>query len=494
MPYSFREFAKDKRFFFEQVTTTEHAALRAQQHSYRFAANNELLLEQEFKHTYSYLQRNGQDREKLWFYCFYCSLTLESYYRAYGKVAKAEEYRQASEAIRNRNNPAHATPIVEETFLQSLRRKISADLGALVSVPLHTSKIRDWVAFANITRLQVVFCRITVRESLLLAKQLHWLDGLESMLGKAIDVDGMVSVLNAPADVFNALSVGLFAARFIINTGMLLKHTLMPSDAEQSLTMTERFCAELNARHGVFINDVVWGTVNGITNYASYFNISGPAANWILSGFLFFDVAMLLYSRKLAEQDYLTKKEQYLTEDDNCGVLLARAAGNNEDIARLNEQRDLLSEQLAQLELDWQVTSARNEFNVGAAVLFMSGYPASFLLATPLAVPVSFFACTVAVAMYLSEKMYGTYQEKSLLFQRVKDAGGATPDAEKALCSARNNLMISLTKNTFMPMFLLTTVAVSMPAALLFTTLYLSYECGKGYFAEEQAASMPALG
>ena len=228
MPNS--NFLNDKQRFFTNANTktTDSATKEAAAQDYAFLARNRSLIEQEFNDMFTSLKKNGQNSEQFWCYCGYLSLMLESYYRAYGKFAEAEKYRQYSEDIVNGKNQRAAA--AQDDFLPRLQKKLAADLSKLASTPLHTSTIREWVSFINITRLQIVFCRLTVRESLLVAHQMHWLDRIGNAFGWPVDMDGIVSTLNTPTAMLNMLSVGVFAARFMINFGMLLKHTVVPSN------------------------------------------------------------------------------------------------------------------------------------------------------------------------------------------------------------------------------------------------------------------------
>jgi len=461
----YRAFVDDKLTFFEEVDSIDQAGVRAAKQNYKFLTTHRSLIGEEFRQLFALLEKDGENRDKFWLYCYYCSQMLAAYYQGYGKFDEAKKYRDYSSRIQqyaNGSNQKVAGPseAATETFIRSLQQHIGASIVELTAVPQHTSKIRDWLSITNITRIQIVFCRLTVKQSLLVAQNLHWLEKFERFTGTHIDVNAMVSVLDSPTGLFNILSVGIFVARFMINAGMLLKHTFMPSEAETDLSLSERFNNELNKRHCDLLNDVVWGSVNGLTNYAQYFNIAAPTASCILAGFLGFDVAMMMYRRHLAENDYLSKRTQY-----------------NYELAQLPddayEKMTMLQAQLAALDLSWQVTNATCWFNVTAAALLMSGFSASLMLTTPVVAPVCFLVGAIAVSMYLSADLYGSYHEKSLLKEIDPDNG----DALQAVSEARNELLLSMAKNTFMPILFLTTVAVSLPAALVLTTLYIGYQC-----------------
>ena len=480
MAYSARyhAFSADKEGFFSKVHTVTEVTLRANEKDHRFLANNRLLIEQEFNNTFTSLKNDGKERPEFWLYCYYCCVMLQNYYEAYDSQDKVDEYRQQSEKLLTARELGH----LPDDEVASLQKRISADLGTLVSTPKHIVKLRDWLGFTNIHRLHVNFCRITLKQSVLVANELQWLEKLDQLLGRHTNVEGIISRLNTPTPVFNVLSVGLFAARFIVNAGLLLKHTLLPSDKERSLGLRSRFYHELYKSHCTLLNDAVWGTVNLLTNYATLFNISAPVANWTTAGFLVFDASLLLYRRHLAEKEYLLKKAEYLSEKRNLETLMEGASLDREDLRAYQKRCKMLDENLAQHEINWKTTSATFLFNVAAATFFMAGFTASLLMAMPAAVVVCYFVCNVAIAMYLSADIYGKYKEKSLVLQQDELEDKDTTVAMLEMQTARNNFILAMAKNIIIPMLIVTTFAVCWEAALILTAVYVGYECTRGYF------------
>ena len=91
--------------------------------------------------------------------------------------------------------------------------------------------------------------------------------------------------------------------------------------------------------------------------------------------------------------------------------------------------------------------------------------------------------------MYLSDALYGNYYKKWLLQAINPDNDSVRMDVSEA----RNELMLSLAKNTFMPMLFLTTVAVSLPVAVLFASLYIGYQCAPGAPKSPSSPAAPYL-
>ncbi|RUR20619.1 hypothetical protein ELY21_00605 [Legionella sp. km535] len=243
-------------------------------------------------------------------------------------------------------------------------------------------------------------------------------------------------------------------------------------------TAFERFTNELYKRHCNFANDVVWATVNCLSNFNNLFNISGPVAGYLTAVFLTFDVCMALYKCKLAKEEYLTKKSQYLLEIDDY---------NNPNLFKklTDEQRrlhiEMLNKQLSELEINWRTKEATFYFVAAAAAVLMSGFTVAILVSPPMLVLASFFVCTVAVAMYLSAGAYSQYKEKSLYLEQAQLTGKQLPVAYKEYETARNDFIFNMAKNTIMPMVLITTFAICWPAAIALTAMYLGYELYHAY-------------
>ena len=367
-------------------------------------------------------------------------------------------------------------------------------------------KIRNGLSYTHIYRIHFVFCRLAVKYSVLMARELQWLDKFDKVMGSHTDVDRMVAIINSPAAVFNGLSVGVPAARLLIDLGKFFKHTFIPTDAEKLLTMSERAYHEFIKRRCDIANDLVWTTVNGLSNYAYYFKLSGPVAAWLTAGFLIFDMSLLTYRLHLAEQEYELKRAQYEGERDLWMRKLGQAS-NLEETNRINRHIVMLNEQLKQLELSRLTTRYTYLFNVAAAGILMGGFSASLLLATPVAVAVCYLICTLAVAMYLSANVYGKYKEKSLVLAQCEreekfvmlnglQVTQRSPSMLLALREAkeaRNDFILTMIKNTMMPMLVVATFAVCWQAALVFTALYLSYEMFGGYFKKPDTRPLPLM-
>jgi len=505
MGYSARYslFVGDKRNFFASIdsaTPTAKIYTMAHDRSYTFLAANRFLLEEEFNQLYGIMSNKQDHREEFWLYCYYCCVMLQRFYSKYGynKPELATKYRKLGNKIAYRcENKRFPDEVDEDTFLKKLGKKIGADLDSLASTPKHTTKIRDWLGFVNIHRLVFVFSRLSVKRALLLANELFLFEKLNKYFGTHLNVNRMISIINAPTPVFNVLSVGLFAARFFLSLGLLMKHTFAPTHGERTLSATQRFYQELYKRHGMMLNDIAWATINLLCNYSAYFGTTA-IANELTLGFLLFDVALLVYRRQLEEHNYCVKKSQYLSDKKYYEEQLALAIRDQQ--VDLQKQYlahcQMLDAELLQLNQNWTATNSTYLFNVAAAAVLLCGFSAALLLTGPAGIAVSFIVCTIAVAMYLSADKYGKLKGSSLaLHQCQLEASDkeTLAGARKEFLTARNNFILALFKNTFMPMLLVTTFAVCWPAALVLTALYVGYGCTSSYFNGPVVNKKPPL-
>ena len=444
-------------------------------------------IERDLDHLLSSLKIKGQNRKDFLLYGYYCSSLLAKYYSSYGKKDKAYKYKSLSQEFDAGYRNSTDANNISADFLDKLKKDFKAptrmvnDFEEFLSTPFHISKIRDWLGFINLNRIVFGFSRVTIKEIVLLAQQFNWFEQFDQWTGMHTDVDSMLQSLNVPVQILNALSVGVFAARFTISASMLLKHTFSPSSEESSLTTGERFQQELYKRHCIMLNDLAWGCINLFTNYSTIFKLSAPIANGLTVGFLFFDMALIVYQSYLYELDYKIKKNQYETE---------LASYESTDV----EEVLVIKEQLAALNIEREAIIRQCYFNVAGALLFISGFSATFLLATPAAIISGYFLCTLGVAMYLSSDSFKKYQEKSLILKEFQTEGADQSDALTNMQKARQDFMITMAKNVIMPMLIVSAFAVSIELAVIIAAGYIAYECTNGYFGVDRSTpTVPAV-
>jgi hypothetical protein len=454
MPYSdrYQPFFDDKVSFFQspQEITKQSISGLATGKSYSFLVANREMIEDEYNHLKNVLTPN--DSNAYWLYCYYCCVLLSRYYRLYDKKDQAEDFDAQSRQIL-----AHANAV-------------ATNGGSL------TNKVKRKIGQGNMQRLAFTFGRLTVKESFKLASALKWLDKLDNF-GIHVDANNIAQLIDGPGVIFNALSVGLFASRFAVNAGMILKHTFSPNGPEQELTSKARFYKELYDRHYHLLNDLAWIIANILCNYNAVCHISDAAAGWITAGFLVFDLTLLLIEHRIAKTRYLTKKSQYMTEKGQYQAQMDTADITLADLRKCQEHCNMLNKQLEQLEAEWVKNCATLSCDITAALILGCGWTAALLIATPTAIVISYFSCVIAVSLYISDGAYGKYKEKSFLLQQHELVNANDVQTLRGeMQQARTELIKSLAKNTLVPMLLVSVIAISWPAAILLSVTYIANE------------------
>ncbi|STX30242.1 coiled-coil protein [Legionella beliardensis] len=512
-PKQSKAFRTDGYTFFQTIPgqiskdSMEMVERLANEKDFKTLSENQMLIEQKFLHLYQVLSTDKARRDEFWLLCYYYCLMLENYYIAYDQPAKVEQYQKLRHQIwlelekrRGIIHPEEPSP----SFIAELGKQLKDGVSDLAGCAIHTSKLRNHIALYNVYRIYWIFCRLTLTHSLRhIAQNTNWLEQLSQLLSRPVDSEHIIKQLETFGEVFRGLSVGFFAARFLINAAMVLKHTIAPSldeeDEVKGLKAWARFKKEMSKRHVEFLNDITWGVVNGVTNYADFFHLSAAAAGWITAGFLVFDVALMLWRHHLAKQDYLLKKAEYEADLKHYKQLLDEAIKSHDEqkIALLQAQCDLTEELQKELEIKWQATSATLYFNTSAALLLAAGFSASMIVGSPVLIPVAYAACTIAVAMYLSASAYNEYKEKELRFTQAQVSNASSEDiakARKEYEAARNEFIFTMVKNIVLPSLMVATFAICWEAALVLAAVYLTYEVWRAYqkHAEKQAqAQLP---
>lgn len=579
-------FLRDKNQFFAQLAPSkdwnaqiQNIEQRAQTMDYSFLMRHKQALEVEFSDMFHLLQKqDAQHKENFWLYCYYCATLLEQFHRAYDQKGKEAYYQALKAQIKARLNKEPLAAEQEQEFIQSLYQSFLSSWKNFINAPKHLSQVRDYVAYANLCRIYWVFNRLTFVQGLSVARELQLIDKLDAILGTHTDVDKIIATIQAPTGFINYFSVGFFVARFLIDGGLLIKHTFFPSELEkgcdggaeicklerlpgaasieayrasyilvdnlldpptlyyipkqgkalklmgsseqlrqllarqsscrltaaqvkavisvptghspEQTTRFERFKQELYKRHCNFANDILWATVNFLTNYNYLVGISGPVAIYLTSAFLCFDVAMALYKCNLAEKEYLVKKAQYLEE-------LAQYNDPLQCTGMTTAQRlahcSMLHKQLIELDLNWRTKQALFHFVAAAAALLVVGFTTAMLSNLPLLAAGMLFVSLFGVAMYLSADPYANYTNKGLRLEQAKLTGEDLAVAFKEYQAARSAFYFAMAKNTVMPLMLITTYAICWPAAVALTVLYLGAELLHAYEQHEDKKAVKQL-
>lgn len=507
-------FRRDKNRFFDAISGTRRDATLGEAWQspgippfhYASVAKNYTLYERELEDLRSALgEQAEEDRRKFWLYSYYCCAMLQEYYRIYGEKKKAKEYRQKAHGIKKAlDHNIHTAPRVPADEAAAGSQGNTPSFAAFVKNGFwegirglrYTGEIRDWMGYLNLRRIYLVFFRLTLIEMFLKGSWTPLFNWIDTLLDKKTDLDYVIDIMQRPADLLTRLSVGIFAARFMLNAGIVLKHAWGTSEekGETGLSLSERMWHEIDKRWAQLSNDAVWCLVNLGTGYPGLF------PDWLTSRFtdfwtsvfsspldpsffglcvtcifLGFDIWLLLRRHDWASQEYLVKKAQYHIEQEAC---------RGKDWVAYH----VLEQQLEALELKWKVTSASYCFNIAAAFVLLAGFSASLMVA-PVLVSYCYLVSAVGVAMYMSESKYSDYKEKSLLLEahQLRPRRG-TPQAENDYDKAKNDcyeaqddFLGTMVINTCMPFVMVALIAACWQAALVLAVSSAGYSIACAY-------------
>ncbi|MCA0402389.1 MAG: hypothetical protein LCH30_01195 [Proteobacteria bacterium] len=457
---------------------------------YRFLINNKTQIEQEFDNLFANLKNlDGSNNKEVFFlYCYYCCLLLKGFYVSYRNDTEITKYTNLSREIKKRylnefnKNIDENNPIVQnkkadddsENTENSNKKKKDDDFGTYLVNSLvdgffkffetvnHASAIFAKTALANAYRIYWLFLKSVTTKFLYLSKDWQWLDKIANFFHTKFDIDNLSAFLNKPNVVFKLLSVAFFAFKFFIQSILLIKHTFLPSGKEDEIRWYERLKNELIKRHTDLLNDFTWFFVNLFTNYSYLFkpllNISEATGNWITAGFLVFDFALVLWKQFLAYKRYDLKRKQYQDE------LL--------DVSLDEDYKDIIRQQLRELELAFNVESSNLIFNAAAALMIVAGFSAALIFTAPALILVSHIFCLIGVAMYLSAGAYKDFRQKGL--ELDKDINNV--EAQQLYAKARKEFILTFSQNILMPSFFIVTCAFCWQAALALVVVYAAYK------------------
>lgn len=461
-----KTFFTDKQNFFAALKTHDKTLQFVKGKQYDYVAKNKSFIETEFQQLKTILEKQKSDSQAHWLYCYACCMMLQKYYTIYEKEEEAKRYLKARREMLSRLQLS-----AEET--ERLNQEIDEEMKNLASQPVTTTATRQLLGKTNLQRLVFTFSRLTIRQTLQLAKDLNWLESLDNLLGTHTDVNNMTAILDGAGVYFNLFSVGLFASRFAINIAMIAKHTFAPNGEEAKLSRKERFLKELYDRHYYLLNDLAWGVVNLLCNYNQLFDLSSAFANWLTAGFLLFDLSLLLVEFYLAEQEYNKQKGQYQTELASYRALIDNTETTAEDKRRYAEHCQIIERQLVELDIQRQNKIGAIWCDIAAAILLATGFTAALIFAAPAVIIASYFVCILASATYLSDSAFGKYQEKRFIVQQQEQAHLDAKIATQEMQAARNDFILSMVKYTTVPIALVVAFTICWPAAIVLTAAYL---------------------
>lgn len=364
-----------------------------------------------------------------------------------------------------KQQPANVAVRTLKELRDDIRKAFKTMVDDIKDAPL--SQAKSWLSFFNMYRIFWVFVRVTTTQFLLFLRQKHIFDTFELWFNKSIAEKRWIAWMEKGNIATNFLSVGYYAVRAIMNLSMIIKHIWFVNQSikdDVNTSKIKRLMAELHKRHVILLNDLCWGTINGLTNYAWFFQFSAGLVQYLTVGFLMLDFLLVLddywFVTRKRYKDSLARLQSYENLDPRA--------------------KELNNQQIADYKIQWNAALATTIYQSVAAAIFVSAFATSFFFAAPLMGAILFGLCVLAVTMYL------TAGKANLLFHSTLKHRAIKPDTEQHIAEKENakkeiynnskDLFLSILEKSLLPTITITLLVVCWQAAVVFTALYLGYK------------------
>lgn len=300
----------------------------------------------------------------------------------------------------------------------------------------------DVAGWASGERLRTRFSIATLKVSLDMARECRLLNNVEWLMGKQLNI----AILDSPIGIYNALSVGIFAARLLINAIDIAHRMIIPEqiDLDNHLTSTDIFWQEIDKKQYFIVNDSVWGIVNALCNYAAFFGIPLYLPNILMVAFTGFDIFWLNQTLKKLDKGYEAKIKAAIDQ-----------GASDEAVNALRKEHE--------------VNRTPFLFYMTGSSLMLNSFVLGFLFLPPSYLPVCLLVCNMSIAMYFCSSEFTDFYLKYKV-------DNPTPEQQAATNEALYNLGCALTKKTVMPLLLIGLFTTSATAAVVLTAAYIAWE------------------
>lgn len=359
------------------------------------------------------------------------------------------------------------------SFYEECKSFIDSIIASLKKLSeFHPAHVIDFLSKFNVHRFIYTFLRISWKNFLLYLKTLGIINAQNKINGVYINI----SIMDYPTYIFNLLSVFIFLTKLTIDSFLtFIRHPFFPTEAEKVFTPFERMKIELKRRWPGMANDSVWATINALTNYCLYFGISIPIANWLLVGFLFFDVTVISILLIINSKQYAAKKEWI---NSQLGKIKQK---KNDNLDVNNELMFVLMQK--QIDYMHAYLLAKLFTIMLATFIFIASFTLSFTLASPIVVPIVFFICVIASAMILSsDNIASIFKARAERFHHSNlnaDENLKNKRYQKEIAAYKATLK-SMAEYTIIPMIIIGTFTLSWQAAIALTAAYIAFKIYQG--------------
>lgn len=356
-------------------------------------------------------------------------------------TAEEAKYLDKMKAFAAGRSVAEAEIPPSETEFRKSLNQFYQDCSDFLSTPFHVSKLITLLSYLNLYRLLTLFSRLSCKSFWTLAQDHQWIDANNRFLGRPINR----SILDNTADLFNFLSVSVFALRLVAHLSMAVKHATSQREGEKDIDSGVRAFREFYVRIAHIMNDTVWFIINLLTNYPSLWGVSDPLANTLLACTLTYDSLSLVALWYLKEQEW-SAQHQALKDWKKEGDAI-----NGTDEMTLTDLNIVL---LKDLRFEMRVKYA---FSIFAGLSIMTSYLLVLALASPAVSTLGFFMCVVGFGIYASADDFAAWMRA--VFGEMK--------IENEAQQAKTAFFSTWAKSTFTPLLMVGLVTVSWELALL---------------------------
>lgn len=416
-------------------------------------------------------KQNEEQLKSVAFMLYYFASVLQTHYEAYVNKEKLIKYQTIIAEINSHLDGEDEDNLDVQRQLSFLIQKDAVTVGEeTLAAITRTSKLRSTLDIINMQRIYWIFSHFVISAIQTLALQTHL---------QLKELDTLCDAFNNYnfSYVMNIISVALFSVRLLIDLAMIAKHVF--SSKENDLTRWSRFKFEANKRKYNIANNLVWGSVNFLTNFRDIPGFSELFTNQLIAYLLVFDVALLQLKHLSARKEYKKNRLRLLSEHH-------QAIKDNDP-----EREQLIAHQIKALKDQWEITNDTYWFDTVAAALLLVSFAITLAAIPPAGVVACYLVGTLAVAMYLSEKDFKTYREAKQKWTAAcqSDSGVSTADTlqlENEYKQARNALIKSVIEKTVMPTIILLTFAANIPAGAALLAIYMLFKIVKHYHEKKQ--------
>ncbi|CEK10405.1 hypothetical protein [Legionella hackeliae] len=365
----------------------------------------------------------------------------------------------------------------EETKPLTVLSKVRKGASNFATVVMSSAKLREDASFLITNRSYWNYSR-TLASYLIIYLQENgfaaFMEAINEKIGSPYNLQDFVRLLDKPQRILRVSSVALYTLRFMINLTVMIKHVVKAA-LNKELSSQKVLIQEMEKRGYSMANDMVWGTVNLLSNYNRVFQLSSLVIAQINLAFLTFDLALFIVRWSVERRDYINRVNDLMRQKNEVVSSL--------ELAVINRQIDIVND-------EWEAQCAYYKFNIVAATLFIGAFGSTFVFFGPFALGILAGLSMLGNALYNTASEYKKYKQSSIAVQREITNGKFLANehhyemlnALNYRCAESYKLFWkTLIFNTTATAFIITAAAISWPIACALTFSYLSYRLYENY-------------